>query len=379
LLRNDGGKFSDVTEILANGLADIGMVTSAIWSDYNNDSWMDLLVVGEWLPVHIFENRNGILIQITDQTDLKHTHGWWNSITASDFDRDGDPDYVVGNLGKNTNYRASFERPFCIYAKDFDENGIIDPVMSQYYGDINYPVALRDALIRQINPIIKKFPSYLEYARSSFKDIFSEEDWEDALVLKSHVFESVYLENDGEGHFTIKTLPIEGQIAPLFGMVPVDYNQDGFMDVVMVGNSYSTEVGIGRYDAFTGLVLKGDGTGSFTPLSHSETGFWVDGDAKSMVRVVTHNNQQVIWVGQNMGKLLAFGLAGPVPSERLFRPDHLDAWIILKFSEGTRQKIELTYGSSYLSQSSRVQIIPHGVDVIEVYGFDGKLRKLVNH
>ena len=372
LLQNEGGKFYDITNQVKGGLSLIGMVTSAIWTDYNNDQWIDLLIVGEWMPITLFENQKGVLFRV-DHQDLRNTEGWWNSMISADFDNDGDPDYVLGNLGKNTNYRASPEKPFSIYAKDFDQNGSIDPIMCQYYGDLNYPVPMRDALIQQIAPFKKRFNNYESYASKTFNEAFTKEELQDAFILKCHMFESVYLENK-EGSFSITPLPISCQVAPIFGMVTLDYDLDGNTDILLSGNSYSTEVGIGRYDAFTGLVLKGTGQGAFKLIKSTESGFLVDGDAKSLTSLFLSNQDQLILAGQNRGVIRLFSI-NREQQGYILKQNSLEAFAIANYKNGSFQKIEFSYGSGYLSQSPRKVVLSESVSSVEVFDYQGNLRR----
>ena len=174
------------------------------------------------------------------------------------FDNDGDIDYVVGNLGINSRNKASIKEPLCIYAKDYDKNGLIDPVMCYYVNGKNYIYATRDEMIKQINSMRGRFSSYADYAKVTFEESFLPDEIKDAYVVKAECLESSYFENLGNGKFTRKALPLEAQFAPVFGMLTGDYNNDGNIDILMAGNSYATEASTGRYDAMTGLLLAGD-------------------------------------------------------------------------------------------------------------------------
>jgi len=312
LLRNDGVqkdghvKFTDVTKQVCPQLENIGMVTAALWSDYDQDGWNDLVLVGEFMPLTIIKNSKGKKFDPPFITD--HSQGWWNSIVAEDFDNDGDVDYVAGNLGLNSRHKASPERPLCIYAKDFDKNGLIDPVMCYYVKGVNFIYPARDEMIRQIPSMRVRFSSYEDFAMATFKESFTPEELSDAYVIKSECFESSYFENKGKGKFTRKILPVESQFAPVNGMLTGDFNHDGKPDVLMVGNSYATEASTGSYDAMSGLLLAGDGRGNFRPVNSATTHFRADGDAKSLAKISSADGTGIILVGNNSGKMEAYHL-----------------------------------------------------------------------
>jgi hypothetical protein len=371
LLQNNGGRFSDVSLALpSNGR--MGMVTAALWTDFDNDGWTDLMVTGEFMPILFIRNQNGKLLY-NSPTIIAHSAGWWNSITAGDFDEDGDIDYVIGNLGLNTRLRASPEQPLCIYAKDFDNNGAIDPVMCYYIEGRNYVYPTRDELIGQIPAMRKRFELYRKYASVTFDETFSKEELGDAFIVKAECFESSYLENKGNGNFERKALPIQCQFAPLFGMVTGDYNNDGHPDVLLTGNSYSTEVSTGNYDAMTGLLLLGDGKGNFNPVASAISGFLADGDSKGMARINLADNSSLILVANNNGKLQSYQMA---KGQKLFAVDQNDQYAIIHKKDGSSFKQELYLGSTYLSSSSRMLAFSGLVDSITVYNNKG-LRKML--
>jgi hypothetical protein len=373
LLRNDTPqpsegrvKFTDVTKEVCPKLADIGMVTSALWTDYDNDGWNDLIIVGEFMPITFIKNEKGKSFH--SPFTLDHSNGWWNSITAGDFDNDGDIDYVIGNLGLNSRHKASVKEPLCIYAKDYDKNGLIDPVMCYYVNGKNYIYHTRDEMIKQINSMRGRFCSYTDYAKVTFEESFLSKEIRDAYVVKSECFESSYFENRGNGEFVRKILPAEAQFAPVFGMLTGDYNNDGNLDVLMAGNSYSTEASTGRYDALEGLLLLGDGKGSFTSVKSSVTGFNADNDVKSLAQIEAANGTDMILAGNNDSKMKAYQIKQkhmisiPVKST--------DVYAMIQKRNGQSYKQEFYYGSNYLSQTSRKLKV--GKDAIKVILVDNK-------
>ncbi len=189
-----------------------------------------------------FKNDRGKLINVTSSTGLDKYTGWWNSIAAGDFDKDGDIDYAAGNLGLNTQYKVSQIEPMRIIAKDFDMNGSLDPVCSYYVQGKSYPIYHRNILLSQIPSLKNKYKTYEDYAKASIDDIFPENTLKDAYIRDCRFFESAWIENLGNGTFRIHPLPIEAQISPVFGMLSGDYNSDGNCDLLLTGNSYSSNV-----------------------------------------------------------------------------------------------------------------------------------------
>lgn len=366
-------KFTEVTKSVCPKLANIGMVTSALWSDYDNDGWQDLIVSGEFMPVTFIKNEKGK--GFGAPFTIEGSKGWWNSITAGDFDSDGDIDYVIGNLGLNSRHKASVKEPLCIYAKDYDKDGLIDPVMCYYVNGKNYIYPARDEMIKQINPMRRRFPLYADYAKVTFEESFLPEEIEDAYVVKSECFESSYFENKGNGKFLRKTLPVEAQFAPVFGMLTDDYNDDGNLDILMAGNSYSTEVSTGRYDAMEGLLLLGDGKGSFKPVKSSVTGFKADNDVKSLARISLASGTDMILVGNNDNKMQSYQLKKSLAVNISIK--NTDVYAVIQKKNGQSYRQEFYYGSNYLSQTSRKLKV--GKDVVRVIVLDnqGNKREIV--
>ena len=315
VLRNEGGRFVNATPEVAPQLIDLGLVTDALWTDFDRDNRLDLIVVGEWMPITFFRNDGERLTNVTEATQLPNTTGWWNTLVADDFDQDGDPDYIVGNLGLNTKYKASATQPVCLYTKDYDKDGRIDPILSYYVMGTEYPAAFRDALSDQMNAMRRRFPKYEIYGRTTLAEMFAPEEMEGAYTLRAERLTTSYLENQGNGTFTIRDMPMITQAAPIYRMVTDDLNNDGYTDVLMVGNSYATEVHLGRYDAFIGQALLGDGTDHFRSLSLGESGFYVDTDAKDMVKLERNGNP--LWlVASNNDSLKVFAKTSTAPAKQ---------------------------------------------------------------
>ncbi len=382
LLRNDRGVFSDVTSEVCPKIKTLGMITDALWSDFNQDGTADLVVVGEFMSVTFFKNDGGKFNQLSN-TGVDQQTGWWNSITSGDYDKDGDIDYVIGNLGWNNNYEVTQEHPLKIYAKDFDANGSIDPVLACYMKESIgtgikklYPVHFWDELSSQSPKFRRKYSSYKQYGKATVTDLLTNDDLKDALVLEANNMATSYVENLGNGAFRMKPLPTLTQVAPVNGMVTDDANNDGNLDILMVGNDYGNEVFAGRYDAFTGLVLIGDGKGSFAVMSASKSGFYIGGDGKALVKLIGAEGVELFIASQNRDSLKIF------EKKTLVRPEILaaqpmDSRAEIIYPDGKKELVEFYYGSGYLSQSTRSMVIPKGTAEIIMYDYKGQSRKVV--
>ncbi len=366
-------RFRDISTTV-NEWEKLTMVTSAIWSDYDNDGWMDLIVCGEFMPITFFHNENGQLVYANEHTELVNTEGWWNSIAGGDFDQDGDTDYLVGNLGLNTKYKASLEEPLCIYAKDYDKDGRIDPVMCYYVDGENHLTHSRDEIIGQINAMRARFKTYKSYAETTFEKSFLPEELEDAYIVKSYTFSSAYIENKGDGTFTLNSLPLHSQMGPLEGIIVEDIDQDGHQDVILTGNSYATEAATGRYDANMGSLLLGNGDGSFNPVPLSKSGFVNDLDGSGLSIMRNAQGKSYVLVANNDGPLRIFAIGAPNGTDQVYRasPDSRNASITLK--NGKQYKVEFYYGSGYLTQRSRSIMIHDLISEIKVTDFNGKSK-----
>jgi len=310
LLRNDGrGHFTDVTEQVAPELAEIGMVTDAVWQDADGDGRPDLVVVGEWMPITIFRNVGGGRLARLDVPGLAKSHGWWNRIIAGDFTGDGRVDFVVGNLGLNTRLHASETEPASMYVKDFDGNGFAEQVVALYDHGKRWPLPLRDDLIRAIPPLKARYLKYEDYAGATLTDIFPPAELADAIERTAYTFATTLVRNDGRGKFTLVPLAHEAQLAPVYGILADDIDGDGKVDLLLAGNFDGFKPEIGRAVASYGLVLRGDGKGHFTPLRAAESGFFVPGQTRDIRRVRTRDGA-VYLVARNNDRPLLFRPAG---------------------------------------------------------------------
>ncbi len=280
----------------------MGMITDAVWKDINQDGWEDLIVVGQFMPVRIFENRQGTLKDATGTYGLANTNGWWRRILADDFDNDGDTDFVIGNLGLNSSFKASPEEPLSIIYGDFSSSGVLNPILCYYNNGKKYPWYSKDEIADQIPSIRKKFQTYKDYAQAGITDLFTEEQLKNASAIEVKMLQSIYLQNNGNNKFTINPLPNFAQISALNGMVSADIDADGNKDIILGGNFYPFRVQVGPLDASIGMVLKGDGKGGFIAQPYKQTGLFIDGDVRNMI-CVKDQRKLIIFAAKNNGKV----------------------------------------------------------------------------
>ncbi|HEY9008922.1 MAG TPA: VCBS repeat-containing protein [Ohtaekwangia sp.] len=371
ILQNDGkGHFTDATASLAPSLQNIGMVTSALWTDFDNDGWIDLAMVGEWMPISLFHNEQGKKFT----TAYAGQPGWWNSITGSDFDNDGDTDYICGNLGLNSIYQASTSEPVCIYAKDFDNTGSFDPFVTRYIQHKEYPVYPRETMTDQMAGLKKTLRKYSLYGSKTFADIFPAETLKDAIIYQSKQMASSYIENLGKGKFKISPLPVTAQLSPIFGIVTTDINNDNYIDVLSVGNSYAADPLTGYYDAGIGTCMLGNGNSTFKNIPVTQSNFFIDKDAKGLIELAGSHNSR-LWIStMNRDSLRVFE-RNTTKNATILRAKPHDAYAEIIFHNGTTRKQELYYGSGYLSQSSRIIAIPENTKEVYIVDFSGNRRK----
>lgn len=306
LLRNDGkGHFTDVTERLAPGLGHVGMVTDAVWQDVDGDGRVDLVVVGEWMPITIFHNAGGGRLVKTSARGLEKSNGWWNRIVSADFTGNGKVDFIVGNLGLNTRLQAKETEPVTMYVKDFAHNGFLQQVISYYSNGKAYPFSLRDDLIRAVTPLRGRYTSYKDYARQTMADVFPQNELAGAVVRNAYTFSTSLMRNNGDGSFTPIPLPFDSQIAPVYGVLAGDFEGTGKTGLLLAGNFDGVKPEIGRMSAGYGVYLRGDGKGHFTPVREVESGFMVPGEARDIRRLRTRTGNIYI-VSRNNDRPLVF-------------------------------------------------------------------------
>lgn len=304
LLENDGkGTFKEVTKERAPELEQLGMITDVVWNDYDQDGDADLLVLGEWMPVTVFQNEGGKFSNVTAAAGLANTEGWWNCLEGGDFDGDGDLDFMLGNHGHNSRFRASQEKPLTLYVNDFDSNGKVEQILCAYQGDQSYPMVLRHDLVMQLPGLKKQYLKYENYQGQRINDIFTPEVLEKSVVLKAVNLSTSLLINQGDGTFALQALPQAAQLSPTYGIAVDDFDQDGKLDVLLGGNLFEAKPEVGPYDASYGLLLKGKGDLQFTPLSSDASGLRIAGAVRD-IQLITVKGEHQVLVARNNAEVL---------------------------------------------------------------------------
>ena len=312
LVNNGKGYFADGTGALAPEAMGPGLVTDVRFADLDGDKDPDLLVVGEWMKVTWFRNDGGHFTDVSTDAGLGGTHGWWYSAAVADVNEDGYPDIIAGNLGWNSKFHNTAEKPLHIYWADFDDNGRHDIVLAKEKDGKQLPVRGRECSSQQCPMILRKFPTYAQYASSDLAGIYTQEKLSGALHLQATMMLSTVFVNDGKGHFTSQALPMLAQIAPINAIIPMDVDGDKHVDLVCAGNNWGAEVETARYDAGTGTVLRGDGKGGFAPMPITRSGFFAWGNVKDLALVRTGADKvPLIVVANNNDMVQAFGTKKP--------------------------------------------------------------------
>jgi len=363
LLANRGGRFEDVTDAVAPGLREVGMVTAALWTDVDGDGWVDLLVTLEWGQVRYFHNKEGTAFEDwTERAGFASAgSGWWSAIAAADFNGDGRMDYVVGNVGLNTQYHASAERPALLFSGDFNGDGTTQLVEAYYEGDKLYPWRTRKDLGASIPSVLKKFPRNDYYARATLGEILGEEKLAAARRFAAAEFRSGVFLSQPDGTHRFEALPHLAQISPIQGLVAGDFDGDGHADIYAVQNSYSPIPSVGRFDGGLSQMLRGDGSGRLSPVPASESGLIVPGDAKALAVIdLDHDGWPDFLVTRNNDTTVAFrngGVSGRHSLGVCLRgqagnPSAIGSQVFVIKRDGTTQVSEIHAGSGHYSQSA---------------------------
>jgi hypothetical protein len=369
LLRNDSKpgavKFTDVTDAVCPGLRQAGLVTGALCSDANGDGRPDLLLTTEWGPVKLFLGSATGMVEATGAAGLAARTGWWNSITGTDLEGDGDMDYVVMNVGWNTKYgHPGPAKPAVLFYGDMEQTGkkrLVEAKPDKSSPDALLPVRGRSCSSSAMPSLVRKFPTFDSFARAQLQEIYTPDCLESAQRFAANTFESGVLVNDGSGKFAWRPFPRLAQASPGYGVVATDLDADGRPDVAAVQNFYSREPETGLWRGGIGLVLKGAGTGEFSLEAPARSGFVVDGDGKGLALCDLGNDGWPDLVAtQNNGRLVAFRNEG-VPGQaglavRLRGPkgnlQGIGANVRLHYSDGSGSSAEVFGGGGYLSQSA---------------------------
>jgi enediyne biosynthesis protein E4 len=386
LLRNEGGRFTDVTGAVAPGLGRAGLVNGALWSDVDDDGWIDLLVTCEWGPVRWFHNEQGRLIERSQEAGLAGRSGWWTGIAGADVDNDGDMDYVVGNLGRNSRYQLEPEQSVRLYYGDFARSG--EPQILEAINTASglLPLRGRSALERLIPQLRERFPTHRAFASATLPELFDPRSIAEAFTVEASCCESGLLLNDGQGRFRFLPLPRLAQAAPCFGVALTDVDGDGHADLCLAQNFYSPQRETGRMDGGVSLLLLGRGDGSFAPVWPDHSGLLVAGDARSLVTADLNGDGWTdLVVGVNDGELQAFENQGST-SNRVLQvtlrgtpgnPSAAGARVRVRLQDGSLRTAEIQAGGGYLAQAGSTLAFGLGATdaarALEIRWPDGRL------
>ena len=309
IYENVNGTLRNVTAMIAPDFENFGIVNKVITTDFNNDGWDDFIAVGEWTPIGIFLNEKGTFRAISKESNLDNEKGWWYSIIETDVNKDGNKDYIIGNVGLNYKYHVDSEKPLRIYAGDFDLNGTQDDVLSYKFKGNFVPARGKECSTQQMPFISKKTPSYKQFANATLVDIYGEKI-NNAYQREVNEFHSILLLNEGNGKFKKLELPIMAQSLPILDGDVFDFNKDGFEDLIIVGNIFNTEVETPRLDNPFALILISNKKDGYTVLGPDKTGLFIDGNAKS-VKIIKQNYLNKIFavIATNNAKTEVFELS----------------------------------------------------------------------
>jgi hypothetical protein len=383
ILKNESNKneikFTDATPTAAPFLKEAGMVCDMLWTDFNNDGQFDIILAGEWMPVTFLQQKNGKFENINSKTGIEQHVGWWNSLAPADIDNDGDIDYVAGNLGLNSYYSASPQYPAKIYGADIDKNGMFDIFPTLFLSSPNgtlkeYPAQVRDEVTEQNPSLKKKYLSYKSFGEATIQDILPQKKEGPFISYAATSFSHMLIKNNGNGNFSMEPLPLPSQTAPMFGCILTDINQDGFDDIVAVGNDYGTEVSIGHYDASNGWVLAGTGKGTFSSITMQQSGFFVPGNAKALALLKLANGNMQLVATQNQDSVLQFHLNRANETWLTYSDKHVA--VIFHFKNGQQKKAECYSSQGFASQSSAIIQLPLAAESVTIIFSNRKSKRL---
>ncbi|MCG2461468.1 VCBS repeat-containing protein [Flavobacteriaceae bacterium F89] len=304
LLINDGkGHFTDQIASLAPKLQKLGMITDAVWTDLNHDKALDLVVVGEWMPISVFINKDGKLVNQTSQYFDRTYSGWWNTVEISDLNKDGNPDIIVGNMGTNTQFKVTPDQPAELYYNDYDKNGSVDPIFCYYIQGKSYSYLTRDELLGQLSGLRSRFTNYESYSNSTLQDILSPTDVAESGKLTATDMETMLFMGSSSGKFKKQPLPVQAQYSPVYSIVITDVDKDGNNDLILFGNDDYFKLRLGKFDANYGTLLLCDKNGEFQYVDQLHSGLNINGDVRGVLQI-----NQMLLIGINENKLKTYEL-----------------------------------------------------------------------
>lgn len=361
ILQNDNGSFKDITASVATDLKNAGRITSAIWTDANGDGSQDLLIAGEWMPLTLFlqEKGSGTFKKRT----IPNSTGWWNSVIGADIDNDGDTDYIAGNHGLNNIFKASSKEAVTLLVSDLDQNGNNDPIVFKYTDGVNAPFVNRDIFISQMPFFNNQFYSFENYAKATYNNLTNEEVLANSTISEVQELRSCVFINNGKGEFSMKPLPVEAQLAPLYGILPLDINSDGNIDLLISGNTYSNHYEYGSIDALDGQLLIGNGDGSFKTMPVEKSGFSTNRAGRSLTWLPSSDKNRAWIIATNNNESTQFFRWEFAPSSLVKVPSDKVTHAIITFPSQEQQKVEFYNGGGYLSQSARYAVVPPNASI----------------
>lgn len=300
ILQNDGhGNFTDVTSKVAPGLTGIGMITDMKWADIDGNGDLDMIIVGDWMPVKIFINDNGVFKDKSADYGLTNTQGWWHSVIAKDLNGDGKVDFILGNNGLNSYFKASAAKPVTMFVNDFDLNGSVEQIICAYNGEKSYPVAMMDDMVKQIPSLSEKYKKFDDYKEASIENLFPAEILDRSIKLKASTMQSYVMINTGAGSFHINPLPLEAQFSPVYAIIADDFDHDGVCDIVIGGNQYRAKPETGINDASYGLFLKGNKDGTYVSVPSMNSGIFTKGEIRGLKNININRNRYIVVARNN--------------------------------------------------------------------------------
>ena len=301
-----GGKFVNATERLAYETKDAGMITDAIWLDVDKDGKKDLVTVSEWGTPLVFKNSGKRLSK--SENKLSELDGWWNTITASDIDNDGDMDLILGNEGQNIHYKPTEENPLVMYINDFDNNGTIEQITTIRRNGKDYPIHQKKEITAQMSSLKKQNLKASDYAQRSIDGIFSAESLKNAIVKSVSYSQSMIAVNDGDGNFTLKPLPYQVQLSCVCDIITADLNKDGLSDLIMAGNNFEMKPQYSQLDGNYGSILLNEGSANYNWQNYNTSGFFIKGEVKHLAKFKDKTGREYVVAAINNDKPKIFEL-----------------------------------------------------------------------